>query len=119
MRIYTMDGQEFSELPAIYANTSPITEAWWEEHGGTIEEVPDPMPVDTKVYSKYKLMLACKKENLWSEVKSYIEQAGKWESFLLIQDISSDNDELQQVMPTIIQAFGEETVARVLAEAEI
>lgn len=121
MKIYTWtDGRTYGYLPNPFENTSPMTEAWWLAHGGTISEQPDPpTPAPVHIYSKYKLKLACESENVWAEVKSYIEQAGKWESFVLIQDISSENEELQQVLPTIYQTFGEELVNKVLSESEI
>ncbi len=119
MKIYTWtDGTHYDVLPAIMDNTSPITESWWLAHGGTIEEVPDPpTPPPVVRYSKYKLKLACEKRNLWEQVRTLIELAGKWESFLLINDIAADNQELQDVMPDIIAKFGAETVAAVLAES--
>ncbi len=43
MKIFTWtDGTTYNELPGIMGNTSPVTEAWWTAHGGTITETPDP-----------------------------------------------------------------------------
>ena len=119
MKIYTWtDGRTYNYIPNPFENVSPVTEKWWINHGGTIAEIPDPPePTPIYTYSKYKIKLACEKRNLWAEVKSYIEQGGKWESFLLINDVSSDNAELQQVLPTIKEAFGETLVDEVLAES--
>lgn len=122
MKIYTwIDGQTFEHLPNPFQNTSPLTDAWWLAHGGTISEQPDPEPEPETphIYSKYKIKLACEELNIWEEVKSYIEQFGKWESFLLITDISSDNAEFQTVLPTLEQAFGENTVKIILEASEI
>lgn len=79
------------------------------------EPEPEPDPVVT--YSKYRLKLACESRALWQDVKAMIESEGKWESFLLIQNIASDNQELMDVMPAIKTAFGESTVNEVLAES--
>ncbi len=81
--------------------------------------VPEPAPVPEPVvrYSKYLLKKACEKQGLWEDVKEAIERAGKWESFLLINDIASDNQELLDVMPAIKERFGAETVKAVLDES--
>lgn len=120
MKKYIYDNQEYDEIPAwLWEDTSPISERFFIEHGGRIEDRPDPEPETTHTYSKYKIKLACEDLNIWEEVKSYIEQAEKWESFLLITDISSDNDEFKSVLPTLAQAFGENTVQIVLEASEI
>lgn len=81
--------------------------------------IPEPEPVPEPVvrYSKYLLKNACEKRGLWDDVKEAIEGAGKWGSFLLINDIASDNPELLEVMPAIKERFGAETVDVVLAES--
>lgn len=79
--------------------------------------VPPPEPPPIVRYSKYALKNACIRRNLWEEVRGMIETAGKWESFLLIQDLSSDNAELAEVMPSVIEHFGADVVEAVLAEA--
>lgn len=79
---------------------------------------PGPEPEPVKLYSKYLLKNACVKRGLWDEVKAMIEGAGKWESFLLIQNIASDNEELVEVLPAIREHFGDEVVDEVLAESE-
>lgn len=83
------------------------------------EELPPPEPEPEPVvrYSKYALKNACVERGLWEQVKAMIEAAGKWESFLLIQDLASDNPELLEVMPTIRQQFGDDVVDAVLAES--
>ena len=78
----------------------------------------DPEPVPPVVrYSKYKLKNACVSRDLWDSVRTAIENAGKWESFLLINDIASDNPELVEVMPMLVETFGEELVRQVLSES--
>ena len=83
------------------------------------EELPAPEPEPAPVvrYSKYKIKNACLKRDLWDTVKGMIESAGKWESFLLIQDIASDNAELMEIIPAIRQQFGDDVVDEVLAES--
>lgn len=83
------------------------------------EELPPPEPEPEPVvrYSKYALKNACVERGLWEQVKAMIEAAGKWESFLLIQDLSSDNAELQEVLPAIKERFGADVVEAVLAES--
>ena len=79
---------------------------------------PEPEPEPVKLYSKYLLKNACAKRGLWEEVRSMIEAAGKWESFLLIQNIASDNEELVEVLPAVREHFSDELVDEVLAESE-
>ena len=82
------------------------------------KQVVDPGPAVVH-YSKYALKQACEKRGLWEDVKAAIENAGKWESFLLIQAISSDNSELQEALPGIRQIFGSDVVDAVLEESEM
>lgn len=79
---------------------------------------PEPEPEPVKLYSKYLLKNACVRRGLWDEVKAMIEGAGKWESFLLIQNIASDNEELVEVLPSIREHFGDALVDEVLEESE-
>ena len=119
-KTYIYDGITYKEMPYwIWPNTSPITDAWFISHGGSIREVPDPVIPTIKTYSTYLIKRACEKRNLWTDVKTYIEQAGKWDSFLLIKEVSSDNEELIQVLPALKQAFGEELAEAVLEESTI
>lgn len=97
---------------------------WVDEWEYTPEPEPDPEPPEPPVkpvveYSKYKIKLACERLGLWGQVKEAIEAAGKWESFLLIQPLSSDNAELEEALPDIRRAFGDELVDRVLAESVV
>lgn len=68
-------------------------------------------------YSKYKIQLACQKLGIWQDVKEAIAQSGFQDSWNNIVDISSDNQELQQALPAIREAFGPELVDRVLSES--
>ena len=98
----------------IVVDTSYIQVDTWEY---TPIPEPTPEPEPTVEYSKYKLKKACEKRGLWDDVKAAIEFQGKWESFLLIQTISSDNQELKDTLPVIRETFGSDVVDEVLAES--
>lgn len=121
MKIYTWkDGRIFDYLPIKIDNACPVSESWWLESGGTIEEVADPEPVRVVLhYSKYQIQLACQKRNLWNDVKEFIVNSGKQDSWNNILTIASDNEELQSVYPRICSIFGQETVDAVLAESVV
>jgi len=80
--------------------------------------IPAPEPAPLTI-SKYAVKLACEKRGIWEQVRDAIEQAGKWESFVLIQSLDTSNAELQEAMPLLVQKFGQETVDAVLAESVI
>lgn len=111
------DGTDFRVLPRTWRNATNITEAWALAHGWTkaTREVPDP----PKRYSKYKIQIATQERGLWEQVKAAIASAGLTDSWTNIVDIAADNPELQAALPVIRQAFGSDTVAAVLEEAEI
>jgi hypothetical protein len=119
MKTYTWtDGRSWNYLPNPFNNTSPVTEQWWTAHGGTITEIPDPTPEPQPVrYSKYKIQLACQARSLWDDVKAAIAAANLQDSWANIQDISSDNPELQAALPAIREHFGSDLVDEVLAES--
>ena len=83
------------------------------------ELIPMPEPVPTPVvrYSKYKIQLACQSKGLWANVKEFIANSGKKDSWDNIIDIRSDNEELMAVLPDIRTAFGSDVVDAVLAES--
>ena len=114
------DGEEYGAMPRIWNNASPITWEYLEENGWTKREelapVPEPEP---KVYSKYKIKCALVDLGIWPQVKAAIEQAGFWDSFLLIQDISSDNPEFMAALPLLAQAFPGVDIAALLADCEV
>ena len=76
---------------------------------------PDERPVVR--YSKYKIQLSCQRLRLWEQVKEAVSSAGLTDSWYNIQDIASDNPELQSALPAIREAFGGELVDEVLAES--
>lgn len=122
MRIIYIDpeGNEHGAMPRIWNNASPITWEYLEENGWTSETVPDPQPEpEVKEYSKYKIKCKLVDLGIWEQVKAAIEQAGYWDSFLLIQDIRADNAELLAALPVLAEAFPDVDIAALLVECEI
>lgn len=68
-------------------------------------------------YDKYAIKNACDKRGLWAQVKEAVESAHKWDAFLLIRDLASDNPELCEILPLIRQKFGSDLVDEVLSES--
>ena len=69
-------------------------------------------------YSKYKLKTRLATMGMWEQVKEAIQSAGFWDSFLLIQDIASDNPELLSALPVLKTSFPSVDVDALLAECE-
>ena len=58
----------------------------------TIVEIEEPEPVTTiKRYSKLAIMRALETAGLWATVKNAITEAGRWDAFLLAQDLAGDD----------------------------
>lgn len=62
MKYYIINDKEYEEIPYwLWPNTSPITESFFIEHGGRIEEREDPDPEpEIKHYSKLQILLHAK-----------------------------------------------------------
>jgi len=57
-----------------------------------VVEMPDPEPVTTiKRYSKLAIMRALETAGLWATVKNAITEAGRWDAFILAQDLAGDD----------------------------
>jgi hypothetical protein len=55
-------------------------------------EIPEPEPVTTiKRYSKLAIMRALETAGLWATVKNAITEAGRWDAFILAQDLAGDD----------------------------
>ena len=55
-------------------------------------EIPDPEPATTiKRYSKLAIMRALETAGLWATVKNAITEAGRWDAFMLAQDLAGDD----------------------------
>ena len=71
-----------------------ITEANMAQFGivKTIVEIEEPEPVTTiKRYSKLAIMRALETAGLWATVKNAITEAGRWDAFILAQDLAGDD----------------------------
>ena len=61
-----------------------------------VVELPEPEPVTTiKRYSKLAIMRALETAGLWATVKNAITEAGRWDAFILAQDLSGDDPDFQ------------------------
>ena len=57
-----------------------------------VVEIPEPEPVTTiKRYSKLAIMRALETAGLWATVKNAITEAGRWDAFILAQDLAGDD----------------------------
>jgi len=57
-----------------------------------VVEMPDPVPVPAvKHYSKLLIMRALETAGLWATVKNAITEAGRWDAFILAQDLAGDD----------------------------
>ncbi len=96
---HTASGQSWDhKLPKILRyggiSTSNINEQNMAQFGivKSIVEIPDPVPVPAvKHYSKLSIMRALETAGLWATVKNAITDAGRWDAFLLAQDLAGDD----------------------------
>ena len=83
------------------------------------EDAPHPPP---RTFSKYKLVRALQAENIWDEVKTWIQsQEGAWDLYLAAEDISEDEQLLKDGIAEAKKLLGwtDEQIAAVLDAAEI
>ena len=96
---HTASGQSWDhKLPKIlrYDGRSimGITEDSMAQFGivKSIVEIPDPVSVPAvKHYSKLSIMRALETAGLWATVKNAITEAGRWDAFILAQDLAGDD----------------------------
>ena len=96
---HTTSGQSWDyRLPKILRydgkSVMGITEGNMAQFGIVKEvvELPDPEPVTTiKRYSKLAIMRALETAGLWATVKNAITEAGRWDAFILAQDLAGDD----------------------------
>ncbi len=96
---HTPSGQSWDyRLPKILRwngiSTSNINERNMADFGIVKEvvEIPDPVLVTTiKRYSKLAIMRALETAGLWATVKNAITEAGRWDAFILAQDLAGDD----------------------------
>jgi hypothetical protein len=97
--IHTASGQSWDyRLPKILRwngkSVMGITEGNMAQFGivKTLVEIPEPEPVTTiKRYSKLAIMRALETAGLWATVKNAITEAGRWDAFILAQDLAGDD----------------------------
>lgn len=77
---------------------------------------PPPQPPEIVRYSKYKIKCKLVDMGLWDDVKAAIEAAGYWDSFIIINDIASDNQELKDALPLLHEMFPAVDIPALLAE---
>lgn len=83
------------------------------------EDAPPPPP---RTFSKYRLVRALQAENVWDEVKTWLQsQEGALDLYLAAEDISGDEPLLTQGIAAVKQLLGwtDEQVAAVLDAAVI
>jgi len=81
------------------------------------EDAPPPPP---RTFSKYRLVRALQADNVWDEVKAWLQsQEGAWDLYLAAEDISEDEPLLAQGIAAVKQLLGwtDEQVAAVLDAA--
>jgi hypothetical protein len=96
---HTASGQSWDhKLPKILRydgkSVMGITEENMAQFGivKTIVEIEEPEPVTTiKRYSKLAIMRALETAGLWATVKNAITEAGRWDAFILAQDLAGDD----------------------------
>ena len=109
---HTPSGQSWDyRLPKILRydgkSVMGITEANMAQFGIVKEvvEMPDPEPVTTiKRYSKLAIMRALETAGLWATVKNAITEAGRWDAFILAQDLAGDDPDFQ-AMKAVLDAM--------------
>lgn len=83
------------------------------------EDAPPPLP---RTFSKYRLVRALQAENVWLQVKEWLQsQEGAWDLYLAAEDISEDEPLLAQGIAAVKELLGwtDEQVAAVLDAAVI
>ena len=113
-------GYRHDVLPKIWNNSTPINWEYLQSIGWQRFEIPDPPPEpEVKIYSRYKIKRKLVGMGLWERVKEAIEVMGCWDSFILIQDIRSDNDELLAALPVLAEAFPDVDIPALLSDCEV
>jgi len=109
---HTASGQSWDyRLPKILRydgkSVMGITEENMAQFGivKTIVEIEEPEPVTTiKRYSKLAIMRALETAGLWATVKNAITEAGRWDAFILAQDLAGDDPDFQ-AMKAVLDAM--------------
>lgn len=114
-------GREYAYLPNPWTRpdgvtVSPLTALNCESFGWTAAEKgePEAEPAET-LYSKLKLMRACRDEGIWDDVKQGITDAGYMDEFMLAQELSSADPGFSSFIALMKAAKGEDVTERILA----
>lgn len=119
-RYTSPDGKIQHRKPAIWNNTSPITDEYLTNHGWTIEEETIEVQEPPRRYSKLQIMRKLKEIGAWETAKQTIESAGAWDEFLIAQDFSSDDPLFQSLIPVVVSLLPEGIeVESILSQCEI
>ncbi len=114
------DGKIQHRKPAIWNNTSPITDEYLTNHGWTIEEETIEVQEPPRRYSKLQIMRKLKEIGAWETAKQTIESAGAWDEFLIAQDFSSDDPLFQSLIPVVVSLLPKGIeVESILSQCEI
>lgn len=112
--------KEYNLLPNPWkGKISPLTPTNCSKFGWVIKKVEVDDPVKVYTYSKLKLVLECKKANIWDDIKSKIEEAGYIDEFNYAQNLSSSNEMFSAVVAQVKELYGDETVETILKRALI
>ena len=65
-----------------------------------------PIPVVHRTFSKLKIVGALTQAGLWTQVKSYIEQAGLYDLYLAAQNFREDNEYFKEGLSTLQAQLG-------------
>lgn len=114
------DGKIQYRKPAIWNNTTPITDEYLEGNGWTIEEETIEVQEPPRRYSKLQIMRKLKEIGAWEAAKQTIESAGAWDEFLIAQDFSSDDPLFQSLIPVVTALLPDGIeVESILSQCEI
>lgn len=114
------DGKIQYRKPAIWNNTSPITDGYLEANGWTIEEEAIEVQEPPKRYSKLQIMRKLKEFGAWEAARQTIESAGAWDEFLVAQDLSSEDPLFQSLVSAVTALMPEGVeVESILSQCEI
>lgn len=107
-KIVVPDGYEAQDTP----DGKEWRQAW------RYEDAPPPPP---RQFSKLKIVAALTAQDVWPQVKAFIEQAGLYDLYIAAQDFAEDNEYFTQGKTALQAQLGwtDEQVEAVLAQAVI
>lgn len=119
-RYTSPDGKIQHRKPAIWNNTTPITDEYLEANGWTIEEEAIEIQAPPRRYSKLQIVRKLKELGAWEAARQTVESAGAWDEFLVAQDLSSEDPLFQSLIPVVTALLPEGIdVESILSQCEI